>query len=214
MPDVAICDPEVTLSMPAHITAETGMDAMTHNLEALVSNRANVLSDALALMSIEMLVKDLPAVYKDLKNLELRESVLNAAMIAGLAFTNVSLGIVHSMAHTIGGHFRVAHGLADAVILPYIIRYNKQDQTAVEKYALAEKRLGVDKIEDVILQMNQELNIADSLQEIIEEEAYLSKIDEMAVEAVADGCTKTSPIIPDLEEFKELFKEVYYGKRG
>ncbi|MDO5690619.1 MAG: iron-containing alcohol dehydrogenase, partial [Tissierellia bacterium] len=141
MPDVAICDPEVTLSMPARITAETGMDALTHDLEALVSQRANYLSDILALGSTETLVEYLPKVMSVPQNLEYREQVLNAAMVAGIAFTNVSLGIVHSMAHTIGGHFHVAHGLADAVILPYVIRFNRQSDYAVEKYRLAEERL-------------------------------------------------------------------------
>lgn len=213
MPDVAICDPEVTLSMPAHITAETGMDALTHDLEALVSNRANYVSDTLALGSIETLVEYLPKVMQEPQNIDYREHVLNAAMMAGLAFTNVSLGIVHSMAHTIGGHFHIAHGLADAIILPYIIRYNRQEAQAVEKYRLAEQRLNSGPIETVVESMNSQFDIPKCFQEIIpDEKKYFDAMDTLVEEARTDGCTKTNPVIPTPEEFRKLFEQVYYGK--
>ncbi len=212
MPDVAICDPEVTVTLPAKITAETGMDAITHDLEALVSNRANSLSDILALGSFEMLVHNLPQVYEDLNNIRLREEVLKGAMIAGLAFTNVSLGIIHSMAHTIGGHFNIAHGLADAIILPYIIKYNRQSDYAVKKYKLAEDRLDGEPIENIIERMNAHMSIPDSFQSLIAEDDYMSALDELVAEAQIDGCTKTSPVIPDALGFKDLFIQIYYGE--
>lgn len=213
MPDVAICDPEVTLSMPDHITAETGMDALTHDLEALVSNRANYVSDTLALSSIEILVEYLPKVMEEPQNIEYREHVLNAAMMAGLAFTNVSLGIVHSMAHTIGGHFHIAHGLADAIILPYIIRYNRQEAQAVKKYRLAEERLKLGPMESVVEDMNRHFGIPKCFQEIIpDEKKYFDAMDTMVEEARTDGCTKTNPVIPTPEDFRKLFEQVYYGK--
>ena len=135
MPDIAICDPEVTMSMPAKITAETGMDALTHALEALASNRANYLSDILASQAAQDIMETLPTAYENGNDIKARETMVQASMVAGIAFTNVSLGIVHSMAHTIGGIFHVSHGLADAIILPYIIRYNEQNETAKEVYA-------------------------------------------------------------------------------
>ena len=121
MPDIAICDPEVTASMPAHITAETGMDALTHALEALVSNRANYVSDILAKAAAKDIIETLPKAYENGQDLKAREIMVNASMVAGMAFTNVSLGIVHSMAHTLGSYFHVAHGLADAILLLYIL---------------------------------------------------------------------------------------------
>ena len=120
MPDIAICDPEVTASMPAKITAETGMDALTHALEALASSRANYVSDILATQAALDIMETLPKAYENGQDMKAREIMVQASMVAGMAFTNVSLGIVHSMAHTIGGFFHVAHGLADAILLPYI----------------------------------------------------------------------------------------------
>ncbi len=213
MPDIAICDPEVTASMPPHITAETGMDAMTHALEALVSNRANYVADILARKAIKDIHEYLPKAYNDGSDMEAREIMINASMIAGMAFTNVSLGIVHSMAHTVGGLFHVAHGLADAVILPYIIRFNSQDQRAKELYAEVAKEIGEADMAEAIEKMNEKLGIAASLSELVkDEQAYMSKLDEMAELALADGCTKTNPVIPSIDQFKELFKLVYYGK--
>ena len=212
MPDIAICDPEVTVSMPPRITAETGMDAMTHALEALVSNRANYVSDILAERAIEDIYHTLPKAYENGKDIAAREIMLNASMIAGMAFTNVSLGIVHSMAHTIGSYFHVAHGLADAVILPYIIRYNSADSRAAERYDAMAKKLGGENMADMIEQLNRKLGIASRIGELVEDkDAYMAKLDEMAAMAKADGCTKTNPVIPDLEGFKELFVKVYEG---
>lgn len=214
MPDVAICDPEVTLSMPARITAETGMDALTHALEALVSQRANYISDTLALGSIESLVSYLPKAYTEPDNRAYREIVLNAAMMAGLAFTNVSLGIVHSMAHTVGGHFHVAHGLADAVILPYIIRFNRQSDYAVKKYALAEKRLQSGPVEELVEALNQKMGIPYKLENLIDAEAYSGAMKELVKEALEDGCTKTNPVIPTAEQMGDLFRAAYYGSKN
>ena len=213
MPDIAICDPEVTASMPPHITAETGMDAMTHALEALVSNRANYVSDVLAEKAIADILENLPKAYANGQDLTARENMLNASMIAGMAFTNVSLGIVHSMAHTIGSEFHVAHGLADAVILPYIITYNSQNPDAKARYDRMAQKLGAADMVTVIQKLNAEMGIAKNLQQLIPDEAaYMAKLEEMAAMAKADGCTKTNPVIPELDGFQELFKTVYYGK--
>lgn len=212
MPDIAICDPEVTVSMPPHITAETGMDAMTHALEALVSNRANYVSDILAERAVMDISKALPVATADGKNIAARETMINASMIAGMAFTNVSLGIVHSMAHTVGSLFHVAHGLADAVILPYIIDFNSGDARAKGIYDAMAAKMGEKDMADVIRGLNKTLNIPTSLKLLIpDESAYTAKLTEMAEMAKSDGCTKTNPIIPTIEQFKELFIKVYNG---
>lgn len=213
MPDIAICDPEVTMSMPTKITAETGMDALTHALEALASNRANYVSDILASQAAQDIMETLPVAYENGNNLKAREIMVEASMAAGMAFTNVSLGIVHSMAHTLGGIFHVSHGLADAVILPYIIRYNEQNEAAKEVYANFAKRIGVENLYEAVEALNAKINIPKCFKEILpDEEAYMAKLDEMAALAKADGCTKTNPVIPEIDEFKELFIKVYRGE--
>lgn len=212
MPDIAICDPQVTVSMPSHITAETGMDAMTHALEALVSTRANYVSDILAKSAAADIAAALPVACTDGKNIAARETMLNASMVAGMAFTNVSLGIVHSMAHTIGSLFHVAHGLADAVILPYVIGFNSADTRAKDRYDEMAGKMGETNMAEAIRSLNESLKIPVSLNEIIRDKvAYLSRLDEMAEMALADGCTKTNPVIPTVEQMKNLLCQVYFG---
>jgi hypothetical protein len=214
MPDIAICDGDITVSMPSKITAETGMDALTHALEALVSNRANYLSDILAKAAIKDIFKFLPKAYKNGEDKEARELMLQASMVAGLAFTNVSLGIVHSMAHTLGSVYHISHGLADAIILPYVISYNKQSEIAKEIYKNISDELGIGDIEFEVKRLNKELNIPEKLSELIpNREDYISKLDTLADFAKKDGCTKTNPVIPEIEGFKELFIKVYDGSK-
>lgn len=213
MPDIAICDPEVTLTMPARITAETGMDALTHAVEALVSTRANYLGDILARTAALDIMEYLPKAYADGGNLEFRERMLNASMVAGLAFTNVSLGITHSMAHTLGGYFHIPHGLGDAVLLPYIIEYNMQDSRAAEIYKKLADAAGGGDLAQTVRELNRQIAIPDSLAKLIPDEAdYMQKLQAMAEAAKADGCTKTNPVQPDIEGFKALFKKAYKGE--
>jgi len=210
MPDIAICDPEVTATMPAHITAETGMDALTHAIEALASTRANYLSDILACSAAVDIVNTLPKVYKNGQDLVARETMINASMTAGLAFTNVSLGIVHSMAHTLGGFFHVSHGLGDAIILPYIIDFNSTDPKAKAVYDSLAANFGSTDLADTVRKLNKAIGIPANLKDVVKDEAaYISKMNEMAACALADGCTKTNPIIPTTLQFVELFKKVY-----
>lgn len=214
MPDIAIDDPEVTISLPAHITAETGMDALTHALEALVSNRANYLCDILATQAAADIIHTLPSAYTDGKNMDAREVMLNASMTAGLAFTNVSLGIVHSLAQTIGGYFHISHGLADAIILPYIIRYNSSVPYAEKKYRDFAVKFGKTDLAEIVDGLNQELHIPATLREPLnEDQKYNSLIPEMAITAKNDGCTKTNPVIPSVDEFAKLLKICYYGEK-
>ena len=210
MPDIAICDPEVTISMPAKITAETGMDALTHALEALASNRANYVSDILATQAAIDIMENLPKACADGTDMKAREIMLQASMVAGMAFTNVSLGIVHSMAHTLGGVFHISHGLADAILLPYVIRYNEADERAKKVYDTFAEKIGAENLYTAVEELNRTLHIPSCLKEVIADEAvFTEKLDEMAALAKADGCTKTNPVIPEVEEFKELFMKAY-----
>jgi len=211
IPDIAICDPEVTASLPPKITAETGLDALTHAIEAYVSRRANYISDLFAIQAVKDIFEYLPKTYEEGTNLDYREKMLNASLIAGLAFTNVSLGIVHSMAHTLGSCFAVPHGLADAVILPYIIEYNNANTEAADRYKTLENELGIKDFVIAVKELNKKLNIPSDFSGIItNKEKYYARLGDMAVMALNDGCTKTNPIIPSINDLIELFKKVYY----
>ena len=189
------------------------MDALTHALEALVSKRANYLSHILAVAAAKDIIHYLPQVHKDGSNIEYREMMLNASMTAGLAFTNVSLGIVHSMAHTIGSFFGIAHGLADAVLLPYVIAFNRIDESARNTYQAFAEEIGSTDIVAVIKELNRSLGIAASFGEIIKnQEEYIVKLDTMVEMAQKDGCTKTNPVIPSKDQFKSLFMKAYRGE--
>lgn len=210
MPDVAICDPIVTASMPKKITAETGMDALTHALEALVSQRANFLSDILAKPAIADIVEYLPKAYDDGSNMLYREKMLNASTIAGIAFTNVSLGIVHSMAHTLGSIFMIPHGLANAVLLPYVMEFNCAEPYAKKAYDEMAKIVGASDMVEVVKDLRAKTGIPDKLSELIpNKEEFMAKLDEMGEMAKADGCTKTNPVIPTVEQIKELYIKAY-----
>lgn len=216
MPDIAILDPEVTVSMPNGITAETGMDALTHATEAWVSRRANYLSDILAEAAIKDIVEYLPKVLEEPSNLDYREHMLNASMTAGIAFTNVSLGIVHSMAHTLGSVFSKAHGLLNAIILPYVIDFNSGEDWAKEKYDRLVKDLELEgTLASVVRELNKKVNIPGTLRDLIpDEELFKSNLEQLVISSLADGCTKTNPIIPTQKQMSELFMQVYHGEEG
>lgn len=215
MPDIAICDPAVTVTMPDKITAETGMDALCHALEAWVSNRANYVSDILAEAAVKDIVEYLPKVLEDRRNLEHRERMQNASLIAGMAFTNVSLGIVHSMAHTLGSLYGLPHGLLNAILLPYVMEFNSRNEAAKNKYEKLSKSLNN---ELDLINVVRELNVIASNPSVLnvliaDEKSYIKNMEMMIDMALADGCTKTNPIIPTREELRELYLQVYYGKR-
>ena len=211
MPDIAICEPELTATMPRSLTANTGMDALTHALEAYVSTRANYLSDILAIAAARDIMTYLKKAYDDASDMEAREYMLNASMTAGMAFTNVSLGITHSMAHTLGSYFKVPHGFGDAVTLPYIIEVNSQDGYAKGKYDAFAQQMGGECLEKMVMALNASIGVPCCFKDMIDEDRYIELLDDMADMAMKDGCTKTNPIIPSKEQQIELFKKIYYG---
>lgn len=212
MPDIAIVDPNVTCSMPRHITAETGMDALTHSVEALVSNRANYVSDILAKAAAADMIEWLPKAYADGSDMHAREMMANASMVAGLAFTNVSLGIDHSMAQTIAGYFPIAHGRICAILLPYTIEWNSQDSHAKQVYGELAAQVGATDLAQLVRDMNTLLGIPNRLADVFsDEESFMGVLDQMASDSLADGCTKTNPIIPTVPQFAELIRKAYQG---
>ena len=225
-PDVAIVDPDLVMSLPKSITADTGMDVLTHSLEAYVSNMASDYTDGLAEKAVELIMKYLETAYDDGTNKEARERVHNASTIAGMAFT--------TLAHKIGAEFHMPHGRINAILLPYVIRYNSTKPTkfvsfpkyeyfiADKKYYELAKKVGLkaDTIEEginslieKIKEMNNHMNIPKSFQEAgIEEQEFLAKVDMLAERSFEDQCTTANPRVPLVTELKQILLDSYYGK--
>ncbi len=233
-PDIAIVDPDLVMSLPKKITADTGMDVLTHAIESYVSNMASDYTDGLAEKAVELVYNYLPVAYEDGTNREAREKMHNASTIAGMAFTNAFLGINHSLAHKLGGEFHIAHGRANAILLPYVIKYNSTKPTkfvsfpkyeyfiADEKYAKLAKRMGlkasttkegVESLIKAVQDLNKKLGIPSTLKEEgINEKEFLEKLDMLADKAFEDQCTTANPRLPLVTELKEILLESYYGK--
>ncbi len=224
-PDIAIVDPEIAETMPKTLTAHTGMDALTHAMEAYVSTVANDFTDPLALKAIKMVYEYLYDSYEGKK--EAREKVHYAQCLAGMAFSNALLGIVHSMAHKTGAAFEkghIPHGCANAMYLPQVIRYNAKDARAAERYAEIAQFVGlkgantaelvaalVKSIEDCNVKLDIPLCIKDFENGMVSEEEFLSKVEEIAVNAIGDACTGSNPRQPTPAEMTQLLKDCYYG---
>ena len=232
-PSVAIVDVDLVESLPKVQTADTGMDVLTHAIEAYVSNMASDYTDGLAEKATEIVFSYLEEAYNNGNNLLAREKMHNASTIAGMAFTNAFLGINHSLAHKIGAEFHISHGRTNAILLPYVIKYNATMPTkfvsfpkyehyiADYKYSLLAKRIGiefnspkeaVDKLIEKIKDLNKKLNIPKSFIECgISENEFLSKIDSLADKAFEDQCTNTNPRLPLIEELKTIMVDAFYG---
>lgn len=232
-PDVAIVDPELAETMPQKLVAHTGMDAMTHAIEAYVSTANCDYTDPLALHAIKMIQRDLVGSYNG--DMEKRDSMHNAQCLAGMAFSNALLGIVHSMAHKTGAAFadygaHIIHGAANAMYLPKVIAFNAKDATAKQRYAeIADfMKLGGSSEEEKVglliaylRGMNDDLNIphciknygADSYpaeEGFVPEEVFLERLPEIAANALLDACTGSNPRQPSREEMEKLLKCCYY----
>ncbi len=234
-PDVAIVDPELAETMPKKLVAHTGMDAMTHAIEAYVSTANSDYSDPLAIHAIEMIMKDLVPSYNG--DMAARDRMHDAQCLAGMAFTNALLGIVHSMAHKTGAIFadygaHIIHGAANAMYLPKVIAYNAKDETAKKRYGVIVDYMGiadksasddekVAKLIEFLRGMNDQLNIphciknygADSYpceQGFVPENVFLERLPEIAKNALADACTGSNPRQPSQEEMEKLLKCCYY----
>lgn len=217
-PDIAIVDTELVQTLPTTLVAHTGMDALTHAIEAYVSTVSNPITDAVAMKAIEMITEDLIDSYHE--NPEARGNMHIAQNLAGMAFSNAILGIVHSMAHKSGAIFNVPHGCINAIYLPYVIKFNAE--TAPKKYVEIAKRLNlagdteealISSLIRKIQEMSMTLNIPATLKDYgIEEATFLSKLDSIAETAVQDPCTGTNPRETSVKQMKELYTAAYYGK--
>ena len=232
-PDVAIVDPDLVMGLPVKQVAYTGMDALTHAIEAYVSTLNCPFTDPLALQAIEMVLDYLPASYKC--DMVAREQMHYAQCLAGMAFSNALLGIVHSMAHKTGAAFadygaHIIHGAANAMYLPKVIAFNAKDEAAKERYGVIADfmKLGGETLDEKVellikylRGMNDDLNIphciknygADSYpteQGFVPEEVFLERLPEIAANAILDACTGSNPRQPSQEEMEKLLKCCYY----
>ena len=236
-PNVAIVDPDLVMSLPKSITADTGMDVLTHALEAYISNMASDYTDGLAEKAIELVFKNLREAYNNGSNQYAREKMHNASTIAGMAFTNAFLGVCHSMAHKIGAEFHLPHGRINAILLPYVIRYNGvrnpskfvsfpkyEYYIADKKYADIARRMGfkadtdeegVNSLIKEVRKLADDLNIPKSFEETgVDETEWMAKVDELADRAFSDQCTTANPRLPLVEELKQILIDSYYGKEA
>ncbi len=221
-PDIAIVDPEIAETMPPKLVAHTGMDALTHAIEAYVSTLNGPFTDPLALKAIEMVFDYLPDSYNG--DMGAREQMHYAQCLAGMAFSNALLGIVHSMAHKTGAAFstgHIPHGCANAIYLPYVIKYNAKDKTAEKRYAQIAKSINlqgntdkalVDALCDKIDAYNVKLNIPKTLKEFgVNEDEFKEKVSKIAELAVGDACTGSNPRPITPAEMEKLLTCTYYG---
>ncbi len=232
-PDVAIVDPSLAETMPKKLVAHTGMDALTHAIEAYVSTAQTDFTDPLAIFAIKMIQRDLVGSYGG--DMEKRASMHNAQCLAGMSFSNALLGIVHSMAHKTGAAFEkygahIIHGAANAMYLPKVIAYNAKVESAKKRYAeiadymalggnTADEKVAL--LIKYVRDMNDALNIPQCIKNygldslptengFVPEEVFLAKLPEIAKNAILDACTGSNPRVPTQEEMEKLFKCCYY----
>jgi alcohol dehydrogenase class IV len=230
-PDVAIVDPELAETMPKKLVAHTGMDALTHAIEAYVSTANSDYTDPLALHAIKMIQEDLIGSYNE--DMEKRDAMHNAQCLAGMAFSNALLGIVHSMAHKTGAAFsggHIIHGAANAMYLPKVIKFNAKDPVAAARYADIADFIHLggntteEKIDNLIAMLhkkNDDLNIPHCIKHygegglpaetgIVPEDEFMAKLHDIAANAILDACTGSNPRQPSQEEMEKLLKCCYY----
>ncbi|MDR3232933.1 MAG: bifunctional acetaldehyde-CoA/alcohol dehydrogenase [Planctomycetaceae bacterium] len=235
-PNIAIVDPELVMTMPKKLTAYSGIDALVHALEAMVSVAATDYANAAALEAARILYKYLPAAYEKGQNdRRAREKVHNAATMAGMAFANAFLGLCHSMAHKLGAEYHLPHGLANALLMEQVIRYNATEAPrkmgifpqygypdATSRYARAARYMGLgegtneqmtEKLIAAFRNLSDRLEIPKSIKEAgVDEKRFLANLDKLSEEAFDDQCTGTNPRYPLISEIRQLYTNAYYGE--
>lgn len=215
LPTYALLVPKFTKTVPGFLTADTGMDVLTHALEAYVSKQANNFTDIFAEKAVSLVYENLHRVYEDGSLMSARKNMLEASCMAGIGFTNAGLGINHSLAHTIGGRFHIAHGRLNAILLPYVLTYNiENSEMARKKYrqlaqglGLADERALIAFVKD----LNQKLGIPQKLRELnkISELEYFNQIEAMADTAMKDRCTPTNPSIVTKIALINILRDIF-----
>ena len=230
LPDVAILDADLVLSLPGNITADTGMDVLTHAIEAYVSTKATDFSDALAEKAIKLVFEYLPKAYKNGQDVEAREKMHAASTLAGMAFNTAYLGINHSLAHAAGAKFHVPHGRLNSILMPHVIQYNAgidlnnrgrqaADKTVASRYQDIAKLLGcsasspvsgVRQLVEAIKKLQRKLEMPTSLREYgVKADVFAQYKVEISEAALHDGCTPTNPRVPTAEELLKVLEKAF-----
>ncbi|MDR1079791.1 MAG: bifunctional acetaldehyde-CoA/alcohol dehydrogenase [Deltaproteobacteria bacterium] len=237
-PDVAIIDPQFADTMPRSIAADTGMDVLTHAVESYVTILASDYTDGLAVKAAELVFGYLERSCADPSDREAREKLHNASCIAGMSFTNAFLGINHSLAHKLGGEYRIPHGRANAILLPHVIAYNAQlpdkfpifsnyrEHAAPRRYAELARRLGLAHAGDgeresvnalirAVQALNASLAIPSTIRECgVEETDFLARVHQLAENAFEDQCTTANPRYPLVKDLEEIYRRAYFGEEA
>ena len=235
MPEMAIIDTDNMMTQPKGLTAASGIDAMTHALEAYASMMASPYTDALAIKAMQEIFRYLPEAYANGGNVEAREHMANASTMAGMAFANAFLGVCHSMAHKLGAYHHIPHGVANALLINYVLQYNVNEKPpkmgtfpqyayphTLERYAEAARACGVtgkddrevfERFLDKLTELKHAVGIRDSIRDYgVEEKAFFETLDEMTENAFDDQCTGANPRYPLMKEIREMYRMAYYGE--
>ena len=217
-PAAAVVDYELTLTMPPRLTADTGIDSLTHAIEAFVSRKANPFTDALALSAMKTIWRELPISFREPGNLQAREAMMLAATQAGMAFSNASVALVHGMSRPLGAHFHIPHGLSNAMLLPAVTAFSVQ--SAVDRYAECARAMGVAQAhhsdEEAVAQLvsalqrrNKELQVPSPREWGVSEEQYFELLGTMAAQALASGSPANNPRIATAIEIEQLYRQAW-----
>jgi len=215
MPSVALIDYELTISLPQRATADTGIDALTHAMEAYVSKKANPYSDAQAIAAMRLIGPNLRRVYHNGKDIEAREKMMLGATLAGIAFSNASVALVHGMSRPIGAFYHVPHGLSNAMLLPAVTKFSLP--SATKRYADCSRAMGVALSEDndeianqkllsELVAINEELNVPTPKEFGINETDFMNNLEVMAKQAIASGSPGNNPRVPEVSEIIDIYK--------
>lgn len=223
IPEVAILDPEFTKTLPKHMIAFTGMDVLTHAIEAFTSPKANDFTDMFAAEAASIACSCLPSLFSDAANAAMREKMYSASTMAGLAFTNASLGLCHGIAHTIGAQYHIPHGKANAVILPYVLMFNAKrgGSETLNRYAALSKRIGLEGKNDTelcdslirsVVSICKRLEIPDSLSNCgIKEADFNADIPANIKKILDDVCTSDNPVKVGQSDLRALLSDIFSG---
>lgn len=218
LPVAAIIDYTLTMSLPARTTADTGIDALTHAIEAYVSKKANAYSDVQALAAMKLIGPNLQKVYREPKNEAAREAMMLGSTLAGIAFSNASVALVHGMSRPIGAFFHVPHGLSNAMLLPMITAYSIK--AAPEKYAQCARAMGVahtddadeianQKLVNALIEINRDLQVPALAEFGVQKAEFDQVVQVMAEQALASGSPSNNPIVPTVEEMVNLYQQLW-----
>ena len=219
LPDEAILDPNLTVSVPKSVTVTTAMDVLTHAIESYISINSNIFSQMYALKSIELIGSNILKCFNDLNNIKYRNNLQIASCMAGISFNSSGLGITHSIAHSLGAYFHIPHGLCNAIVLPYIIEFNGKDAKTRKRYVEILKAIGASNIDanistyflkELIIELNKSLEIPINLKSLnVDKKQFDAIVPKLTQTAYEDICTSTNPISVNINDLINLIKKLY-----